>query len=260
MNLRRFRFVYLFLLAFHLVACESGEAEVEATVEQAVAAAAAATLTALPSHTPWPTLTSPPTHTPEPSFTPLPPIAPQATYTAQPSLTPQPTYTPPPSPTPTTTPVVVEPLPTLVANPPAATGFTFDASYVGIVRNRMDRVIAYMFPRTAPIDRSRPFAPRDTNYNVDCANMVTSYEFLVEGLIEPPTSLDAIQQAALADYQTATTLFTTTLDDFVETCRTYLANQQEGWRLNTQETGLILTTITEVKSLLQNAINLLSSE
>ena len=260
MNRYLLLFIMTLFVTLNLVACGPDETEIAATIEQQVAFAAAATLTSIPPVTPLATLTSQPTYTSEPPASPLPSLEPQATYTVRPTLTPQPTYTLPPTLTPSITPAQVAPLPTLVANPTEATNFAFDAIYVDIVRNRMDRVITLMFPRTAPIDPNNPYAPRDVNRNVDCANTIIAYEFLLDGLISQPANLTVREQEAYTNYQNAITLFTTTIDGFVQTCHTYLVNQQEGWRLSDQEMGVILTAVTEVKASLQTAIYILNSE
>ena len=207
------RFVLLLCFLLLLTACGPDEAVIKQTVEQQVAAAITATLSAQPTATPYPTATAYATNTLFPSLTPEATFTLLPTTTPYPTATPYPSFTPSPTPSPTLTPV---PLPTrdpnAAAPPPPPASANVEISFIRAmtdVRNAVDTIF-----NAASAGGNRSV--------VNCQVVIPAYDTIANAPTFDVTGTAQVVQSAYGVYrQVITDLTTSTADTAIlaQECR-----------------------------------------
>lgn len=207
------RFILLLYFLFLLTSCGPDEAVIKQTVEQQVAAAITATLSAQPTVTPYPTATAYATGTLIPTLTP------KATSTLLPTATPYPTTTPYPSFTPTTTPsptLTPVPLPTrdpnAAAPPPPPAPANVEISLVRAMTDVRDAIDTIFNAASAGSYRSV----------VNCQVVIPAYDTIANAPTFDVSGTDQVVQSAYGVYrQVITDLTTSTADTAIlaQDCR-----------------------------------------
>jgi hypothetical protein len=206
------RFILLLYFLFLLTSCGPDEAVIKQTVEQQVAAAITATLSAQPTVTPYPTATAYATGTLIPTLTP------KATSTLLPTATPYPTTTPYPSFTPTTTPsptLTPVPLPTRDPNaaaPPPPAPANIELSLVRAMTDVRNAISAIYHAASAGDYRSV----------INCQVVIPAYDTIVNAPTFDVTGTDPVVQSAYGVYRqviTDLTASTTNTTILAQDCR-----------------------------------------
>jgi hypothetical protein len=253
---RRITFLVLLMmtLAF-IVGCGPSQDELDSQVNAAVAA----TLTAVPTYTPYATQTAYPTHTPYPTTTSFPTYTPYPTYTPEPSDTPTATFTPEPTATPTATLA-----PTRAEN--VNTGGT--AALSGDLRTQLlteiDKTRAeveeYSYTITPKVSQVFGENPR-VDLNIDCQAIVYEYDNIADILVLDVASSDPVIQNAYNLYITAVNQFKEIAAPWTDGCRESLANGELYKEINLKYVFDVITAINaESTDLLRQAIKSLQNQ
>jgi len=240
----------------------------QAVVQEEVAAAAAATVAVLPTWTPNSTLTPQPTFSPLPTYTPASSPTLLPTLTARPTYTPNPTYTAVGTAVATTTATATSPGTVVAnstesANTPPNNAATFNAAFVQVTYAQMSQIIRSV---SGYEDTYKDDDPNDLQSGeggqkkipVNCGAAINQFQQLLGLEVKSVDSQNPNEQAAFGFYRQAWEQYMSVAVPIIDRCQTAVANNETLDTLGPDLYGAAVgVLLNDVNALINQAITTL---